>query len=329
VIGERLESLVADLTSSRTDKRNAAVSALFEAIEARQETDALEKLAKMLEPMASGKLSWDRALAIHAIGRVRLEQAVPLLEKHLGDPDSEVRAAVEDIAEDIGEAGKPLLKKLVKDPDFGVRFWAAATLSETGDAEGVEVLIEGMSTSGTRFEALQGLRRLGDRRGEPAARKVLGKWFLAAIDRVAALGLLAAVGDPDAKKKLVEEIGKRRSDGRGLAMQIAGEIKLAEAVPVLEAIFRDREDPHRGSAAMALGEMKLEKFLPELTAMLLNDQETADLRGDVAWALHLNGTEPALAALREAGSKATGEELKKDLQHAIDETEKAGRAAPP
>lgn len=328
MIADRLEKLVADLTSSRTDKRNAAVSALFEAIEAGTETEALDRMATMVEPMAEAKLSWDRALAIHLVGRVRLERAVPLLEKHLTDPDSEVRAAVEDIAEDLGVAGKPILKKLAKDEDFGVRFWAAATLSETGDAAGVDALLEGLKVSGTRFEALQGLRRLGDRRGEPAAHKILKKWFLAPIDRVAALGFLASMGDAEAKKRLVEEIGKKRSDGRGLAMQIAGEIKLGEAVPVLEAIFRDPADPQRGSAAMALGEMKLEKLLPELVSMLSDETQSNDLRGDVAWALHLNGSEQALKALRDALPKS-GEELKKDVQHAIDETERAWRATQP
>lgn len=328
MIAGRLEKLVADLTSSRTDKRNAAVAELFTAIEAGEETDALETLASMVEPMAEAKLPWDRALAIHLVGRVRMERAVPLLEKHLTDPDSEVRAAVEDVAEDLGEAGKPILKKLVKDEDFGVRFWAAATLSETGDADGVDVLLEGLKISGTRFEALQGLRRLGDRRGEPAAYQILKKWFLAPIDRVAALGFLAARGAPDARAKLVEEIGKRRSDARILAMQIAGELKLVDALPALEGVFHDPADPHRGSAAMALGEMRMEKHLPELAALVADEKQSNDLRGDVAWALHLNGSDQALQALRDALPKS-GEELKKDVQHAIDETERAGRAAPP
>ncbi|MGC4113171.1 MAG: hypothetical protein QM765_00520 [Myxococcales bacterium] len=223
MIGDRLEALVADLTSSRTDRRNVAVGELFAAVESKQEPEALEKLATLVEPLAASKVSWDRALAIHLIGGVRGERALPLLEKYLADPDSEVRSAVEDIAEDLGDAGKPLLKKLVKDEDFGVRFWAAATLSETNDPEGVEVLIEGLKTAGTRFESLQGLRRLQEKRGEAAARKVLGKWFLAPIDRVAALGLLASIGDAESKQRLVEEIGKKRSDARGLAMQIAGE----------------------------------------------------------------------------------------------------------
>jgi hypothetical protein len=56
VIADRLETLVADLTSSRTDRRNAAVSELFTAVQARQEPEALERLAAMLEPMAGARL---------------------------------------------------------------------------------------------------------------------------------------------------------------------------------------------------------------------------------------------------------------------------------
>lgn len=315
--GEGLEALVADLGSTKVERRAKAWTAVWGLIDERKDPAALERLASLLEPRATGADATARAQALQMIGTIRGEAALRLLETHVADPAPEVRAAVGDVAEDLGEAGKPLLRRLVADPDFGVRFWAAVSLSEQGEAGGYDALVEGLAGSETRFEALQGLRRLGDPRAEPAVRKVLDKWLLDPIDRVAALGALARLGDRPSAEALVKELERRRADVRGLAMQIAGELNLAEALPALERLFRDKAADARGAAAMGLGATRQERYVTELSAVLLDEQEGPDLRGDVAWALQLSGGEAALKALREAEPRITRDDVRQAVREAL------------
>ena len=102
-------------------------------------------------------------------------------------------------------------------------------------------------------------------------------------------------------------------------MEVAGELGLAEAFPVLDAIFRDEADDYRGSAAMGLGSGKQEKYLPELSRLLIDEKQGADLRGDVAWALQLMGSEAALQALREAEAKVADADVREDVRRALEE----------
>ncbi|MBI5547333.1 MAG: HEAT repeat domain-containing protein [Deltaproteobacteria bacterium] len=311
-----LDTLIGDLQSSRFERRAKALNALGAMVSARTAPAAL---APRLTPLAGHADPGIRAAALSLLGALDGLEVLPLLEAHAGDPEPEVRAVVEDAAEELGEAGRPLLKKLVKDSDFGVRFWAAAALSTQHEPEGFPVLVEGLAPSATRFEALQGLRRLGDRRAEEPVRKVLGKWFLAAIDRVAAAGVLASFGDEPSKALLLKEL-QRRGDVRGLAMEIAGELGLAEAVPVLEAVFKDKSDDYRGSAAMGLASMKQERFFVDFVALLRDESATADVRGDAAWALRLLDTSASRQALQEAEGSVRVAEVADAIREALAES---------
>ena len=160
---------------------------------------------------------------------------------------------------------------------------------------------------------------MGDKRAEAPVRKVFGRWMLPAIDKVAAAGVLTRLGDPAAKDALLKEMQRKRSDVRGLAMEIAGELKVAEAVPILEAVFRDQLDEYRGSAAMGLGSMKQERFTRDFESVLRDEAQTEDLRGDVAWALQLLGTDDALRALKDASTAVKDDRVREDIHHALQE----------
>jgi HEAT repeat protein len=319
VSNDNPDSLLADLQASRYEKRVQAFNAISELLlkgEGDPRVGPLLQRLRLLDTHPDGGV---RAHVLSLVGLAEGDRSLALLEAHALDAEPEVRAAIEDVAEDIGEPARPLLKRLSKDADFGVRFWAAVALSEMGDAEGYEVLVEGLATSQTRFEALQGMRRLGDKRAEAPVRKVFGRWMLPAIDKVAAAGVLTRLGDPAAKDALLKEMQRKRSDVRGLAMEIAGELKVAEAVPILEAVFRDQLDEYRGSAAMGLGSMKQERFTRDFESVLRDEAQTEDLRGDVAWALQLLGTDDALRALKDASTAVKDDRVREDIHHALQE----------
>lgn len=313
---ENLDTLLADLSAPRFEKRWTAFNALLERIHGGSDAE-VDALCARLQPLLKSKDSNVRARTLELLGAGQGEKAIPLLFEHASDADPEVRASVEDVAEELGEPGRPLLRKLVGDPEFGVRFWAAVALSEAGEAAGYDVLVEGLSTQYTRFEALQGLRRLGDRRAEAPVRKVFGKWFLPALDRIAAAGVLASFGDAEAKERLLKELGRRRSDVRGLAMEVVGELKLPEAAAALEAIFRDPDDPDRGSAAIALGAMRQEGRLEEFVARLRDESAEVEVRCDLAWALQRLGTEAARAALKDAALATKNEDVLAEIREAL------------
>ncbi len=309
------DKLVADVQTTEHPRWVEAFNKLAEVIDSGRAPDTL---GDRLAPLAERKEGWIRERGIRLLAALKKEAVLPVLEAHAADAEPEVRAAVEDVAEDLGEAGRPLLRQLVKDSDLAVRFWAAAALAEAQIGDGYEVLVEGLATTATRFEALQGLRRLGDRRAEPSVRKVMGKWFLPALDRVAGEGVLASFGDAGAKERLVKELTRRRSDVRGLAMEMVGEMKLSEGLPVLEAVAKDPGDDHRGAAVMALGSTRDDRYLERLAGLLRDTALDPDLRADAAWALHLLGTEAAQAVLKEAAASEKHATVAEELRYALE-----------
>jgi HEAT repeat protein len=279
----------------------------------------LEAIVLGVKPLADHADARVRTRAITILAVAMGVSVLPILEAHLRDPDPAVRAAIEDAAEDVGEPGRGLLKRLVADSDFGVRFWAAVTLSELGDGDGLKVLVEGLAAPNTRFESLQGLFRLRDRSAEVPVRHLLTKWFLPAIDRVAALGVLARLGDAPARKTLQDEIERRKSDVRGLAIEIAGDLPLDDAVPTLERILADKKDPMRGAAAVALGRMGVRRVSTELARLLADEAEDADLRASAAEGLGALGTAEAREALQKAAESVKDAEVKDAVNEALGE----------
>jgi len=306
-------ALVSDLVSSG-DRALRAEAALLELVHQGKDVPAIVEGVRPLADHADARV---RTRAIMVLSEALGASVLPILEAHLSDLDGGVRAAIEDAAEDIGEAGRGLLKRLVADSDMGVRFWAAVTLSEAGDADGSKVLVEGLQSSYTRFEALQGLFRLGEKSAEEPVRRIMKKWFLPAIDRVAAAGLLAKLGDMPARKLLLEEIARRKSDVRGLAIAFAGDLPLSEAVPTLEKILSDKKDPMRGAAAVALGRMKVERLTGELARILGDEAEDVDMRASAAEGLGALGTPEATQALNNALTSVKDAELRQAIEEAL------------
>ena len=298
------------------DRGVRAETALLDLANEKKDLEAIVAGVKPLADHADARVR-SRAIAVLAVAMG--DAVLPVLDAHLNDPDSGVRAAVEDAAEDIGAAGRALLKKLVADPDFGVRFWAAVTMSELGDGVGLKVLLEGLASSNTRFESLQGLFRLGDQSAKEPVNHILTKWFLPAIDRVAALGVLARLGDPAARKTLADEIERKKSDVRGLAIEIAGDLPLDDAVPALDRILADRKDPMRGAAAVALGRMKVTRVCKELSRVLADDAEDADMRANAAEGLGALASVEARQALSTAAASVQDAEVKEAIAEALGE----------
>jgi len=308
-----LDAAIEDLLSGNPARQAHADSELHRlAGDASLRHALLEKLT----PLVDHDSTQVRLVALQVVASVLGEQALPMLEAHAGDPDSEVRAAVEDAAEELGPAAKSLLSRFLEDPEFVVRFWAASALAETGEAAAFPVLVEGLDESSTRFEALYALRALADPRALEPARHIFAKWGIAPTERAAAAGVLARLGDAEGKAYLVAELDRKRSHARGLAVELCGDLKLTEAAEALERILHDRQDLMRGAAAISLGRMKVARLVPELSALLADANEDPDLRADFAEALAAMGGDEAGKAISAAIASAKEPELREALEEA-------------
>src|ERR1039457_3047040 len=101
--------------------------------------DFLETLVGLL---SSGENAGLRNSAVEALERLG-EASVPILSRHISDPDPEVRKFVIDILGTIGDVVVvPLLVNALEDPDHNVCAAAAETLGKIADPRGVAPLVE-------------------------------------------------------------------------------------------------------------------------------------------------------------------------------------------
>lgn len=314
-MSDAIQAAIRDLLSGRPDRQERADRTLHRLVADPAESDSL---VEQLLPLADHGSSQVRLVALQAVAAARGALALPLLEAHACDADSEVRAAIEDAAEALGEPARPLLTRFLGDEELVVRFWAATALAEVGDGAALAVLIEGLAHSSTRFEALHALRVLGDPRCEAPVREILRKGSLAPTERVAAAGVLARLGDAGGRSVLVEEASKRRSEGRGLAIELVAELGIAQAAPSLEAALHDRGDPFRGAAAVALGRLKIERAAAQLGSIVGDEGDDSDVRAQAVEGLATLGTEVARTALREAAPRVRDAEIRSAIDDALE-----------
>ncbi|WP_373047984.1 HEAT repeat domain-containing protein [Vulgatibacter sp.] len=222
----------------------------------------------------------------------------------LEDPSPGVRLQVIHTLGPLGlpEVAEALVPRL-RDEDLRVRTTAASALAFGGDARGLDVLVEALEKRATREEALHALRQIAaaDERGAvaEAVRRIFGGLFTSRFERVAAAGVLAALGDAGGRTHLVERTGKTGMD-RPLAMELCGELGIAEAEPLLVQAAADRKDTLRGTALRALASMQAASAFPSCSDVLLDESEDVDVRSDAAEGLLLLGTAAAEGVLLQA-----------------------------
>lgn len=247
----------------------------------------VDRVAKLLEDPSPGV----RLQAVHTLGP-------------LGLPELEERFAVR-----------------LEDPDRLVRVSAAAALATSRDPRAVPVLLAALDSRHTREEALHALRGLvsvGDRAAiEAGARRILGRILSSRYERIAAAGVLAALGLEDGKRQLLVRMEKRGAD-RPVAMEIAGELRLAEAASILGRVAGDKADPLRGTALRALASLGSPEALRLCERVLLDEAEDADTRSDAAEGLLLHGGEEAEAALEKARGAVQDDRVRRVVEACLD-----------
>ncbi len=297
---QELDKLFADLVGART--RQAFLEVVESLETAASEGEDAVEIAKRAEQLADDARAQVRGQAWKLVALARGAGALPLLERHLKDADAEARRELADAAIFLRKAGLPLLRALAADPTFEVRFLAGQGLAPFKDSLAFEPLVEGTQVADTRYEALTSLATLGDARAVEAVEKVFGKrFFVSDFERVRAAWTLAKLGKESAKSWLLERVKARKGEGAGVALEAVGELALAEAAVLLEAILADRaEKVFRAVAATALGAIGAPGALEKLSALLYDEAEEPAVRAGAAEGLGRLRTGEAKAALEKA-----------------------------
>jgi HEAT repeat protein len=210
---------------------------------------------------------------------------------------SHVPFTVDRVDPELLEADTATLLELLDGDDRGLRAAAACALALRDDPRAIDALVDCLQVKALRYPCLEALRHLDDRRAVPAVRAIFEKRFLSVFDRTQAAGLLAQQGDEAGRRHLLARLTRRRrDDDRGLAIELAADLKLDDAVPELERIAADRADLFRGAALKALAALRPEATRPHLVALVRDAEEDPDVRADCAEALHALGG----AGVREA-----------------------------
>ena len=243
----------------------------------------VDRVLRLLEDPSPGV----RLQVIHTVGPLGIEQVPDALAARLGDEDSQGRTS------------------------------AAAALAFDGDARGLEVLLPSLEKRATREEALHALRQIASQGApaqvEKAVRRIFGGMLVSRFERVAAAGVLAVLGSAEGRAHLVERIGRKAID-RPLAMELAGELQVAEAEPLLTTAATDRKDPLRGTALRALASLGAAGTLARCSQALADEDEDPDVRCDAAEGLLLLGTPEAEEALLSVRDTAKEERVRRVVQ---------------
>jgi HEAT repeat protein len=266
---DKIEALAGQLRSSDEESRRSAVTGLAghplretrdflfaalgdESWRVRKEAvDALlaspvgeETMEDIVALLASHDNAGLRNSAVETLERLG-SRAVPVLCRHGGDADHDVRKFVLDILGSIGDAGAlPLMISALADPEPNVCAAAAENLGKIGDARAVPELLKALEKTDIwlRYTILEALGRIG---------------------KAVPMSLIAPMAGENLLKKAV--------------FDCLGAIGNGEAITLLMEGIRERVRNVREAAVAAL--MKVRDRLPEAERMLLVDRRLKEFKG--------------------------------------------------
>lgn len=244
-------------------------------------------------------------------------ERLPRILRLLEDPSPGVRLQAVHALTPLGieEVRGPFRQRL-SDEDRLVRVAAAVALSVAGDPAGIPVLLEGLNSRHTRFDALMALRTIAPAAPEwaqeirAAAREVFSGFFSGRFDRLAAAAVLASLGDGKAEAYLLDRARRGKMD-RPIAIEWLGDLRVPEGEALLRELAEDRRDPFRGAALRGLGSYGSEVALVACRGALEDENEDTDVRCDAAEGLLLLGGDSAREALEAAATTVREERVRK------------------
>jgi HEAT repeat protein len=205
--------------------RKEAVDALLSSAAS---NETMEELVGLLRSHDNAGL---RNSAVEALEKL-LSRAVPVLCRHVDDPDHDVRKFVIDILGSIGDAAAvPLLIRALDDPDPNVCAAAAENLGKIGDAQAVPHLLEALAKTDIwlRYTILDALSRIG----KPVPMAVIAPMAGENLLKKAVFDCLGVIGDAAAAPLLLEGIKERIKNVREAA--VVALVKVRERLPAEEA----------------------------------------------------------------------------------------------
>ena len=314
---ERLAFALELLAKSDARERVAGASELVELAHAPELASALRPAVQGLLAEADPQLRAAGTRALAALGPS--PELVGTLEKCLQDPEAVVRreaaralGGMDDVAARSG------LVSALADGDAQVAFEAAVGLAGLGDDRGAEVLLAAVDDKVRRFFALGALARISEPRARAKALGVLHKrLFISDFERAQAAGLLTRLGDEAGRAYLLGRLQKKRADDRGLAMELCGEHKLTEAIPLLRAALADADELFRGTAARSLGLLRDADSEGALAAVARDAATDYEVRCDAMEGLMFLRTPGALEVLHGL-SAADSNEIREAANDALD-----------
>jgi HEAT repeat protein len=264
------------------------------------------------------------AEALRAVGRLRIEQARPLIE-HLAEADSDLRpAAVEALGLLGGRESLSTIMTAYTSDDQGLRVAAIQALASTREPEGISAIVFAMSgdpSSLVREVASRAVVDIGTDRAATELRKLAIDPAQPPGPRANALvgyAQIAGRGAMGDLAKLVAEPSDEVADAAALALS---KWRDAAAVPHLIVMLEKDRSPAR--ARQALEAISLESFGNQKDPNLLADLyggwwELSKDRGPKRWlldAITADGTEDA--ALRSWAEGDSGKQVVPSLLKAL------------
>jgi HEAT repeat protein len=319
--------LAEDLTSANAGLRVDASRALLDRWRAGS-ADAPAAAAAFAARLGELLADEDPMVRINGLAGVRLLRGEEDLSQHaaavqalLRDPVAQVRtAAVAAAAHLPGQAARDEVRALLGSPEEPMRFQAACALADLRDPAALSELTAALEEDIRRQEALSAILTLGDVAALPAVAAVFEDEGASEIDRTMAAAALALLGDARGGEHLAQRIAEGADDGP-VAAEMAGRLRVQEAVPALSAVAEDEAALARGAALRALGRLRAPGAEERLLSVAADAAAPEDLRMDAAEGLAELDTAPARDLLRVLAAQADGElgplcaELLRELSH--------------
>lgn len=200
---------------------------------------------RALEPL-SHALRHERAdvrfQALASLAVLAPEEAAARLAPLVDDEDVEVRTHLADV---LGSLERPeaaeSLARLLDDPAVFVRRSAAIALARIHDARGADALIDALEDKERVFEAAWALGELKIQAAREPLARVAASFLKPLATKAAAGAALVRLGDPRGTPTLRAVLKAFRSDARSYAVELVGELRLAElADDVVALVDRPR-----------------------------------------------------------------------------------------
>ncbi len=197
-----------------------------------------------------------RFQAVAALAQLAPDEAVTPLSKLVDDADPMVREHLADALGSLEDpAAEPALATLVDDEASRVRQAAAIALARTGNAAGAEALIDAIVDPERAFEACWAIGELGVQEAREPLARLATAFFKPLTLKAAAAAALVRLDDPRGLPALRGVLTAFRSDARGYAAQLVGELGLEVLRPELEKLTRNPRGADPAVVAEALAKL--------------------------------------------------------------------------